>query len=83
MSRSNVCVVSMLCSRNVSRATSGSTSSRMSESVMMLPVRLESRTVSPSRTSVTNWPRMISGSGASAVPMPSACMPTWTDFTCP
>ena len=36
----------------------------------MLPVRFESRTVSPSRTSVTNWPRMTSGSGSSAVPTP-------------
>ena len=54
----------MPCSRNVMRATSGSTSSRMSASVMMLPVRFDRRTVSPSRTSFTSWPSRTSGSAA-------------------
>jgi len=49
--------------------------------VMIVPVRFESRTCSPSRTSVTNWPRITSGSGSSAVPTPSARIPTCTDFT--
>ena len=46
------------------RATSGSTSSRMSASVTMLPVRFDMRTSWPSFTTLTNWPRMISGSAA-------------------